>query len=90
MRTRDFAFNRQLTLLIFLLFSVVLPNPSAGRAESIMADINVTLRPVAEKIPLVTDITLSVIRSSFVRRPDWSSGRASLLAARLIFPSFSI
>ena len=55
MWTRDFAFNRQLALLTFLLFFVVLANPSAGRAQPITADINVTLRPVAEKIPLVTD-----------------------------------
>ena len=58
MWTRDFAFNKQLALLTFLLFFVVLANPSAGRAQPITADINVTLRPVAEKIPLVTDISV--------------------------------
>ena len=58
MWTRDFAFNRQLALLTFLLFFVVLANPSAGPAQPITADINVTLRPVAEKIPLVTDINV--------------------------------
>ena len=58
MGTRDFAFNRQLTLLTFLLFFVALVGSPPGQAQPITADINVTLRPVAEKIPLVTDINV--------------------------------
>src|SRR5438034_2162455 len=58
MRTRGFAFNRQLILLAFLFCLVALTGSRPGRAQSIAADINVILRPVAEKIPLVTDINV--------------------------------
>ena len=58
MWTRDFAFNRQLTLFAFLLCFVALAVPPPGKAQPITADINVVLRPVAEKIPLVTDINV--------------------------------
>jgi hypothetical protein len=49
---------RQLTLLTFLLSFVALTGPSPGRAQAITADINVKLRPVVEKIDLVTDINV--------------------------------
>lgn len=58
MRPIDFRFMRQLTLLAFVLLFVALTGPSPVRAQSITADLNVTLRPVAEKIPLVTDINV--------------------------------
>ena len=58
MRARYFAFMRQLTSLTFLLFFVALTAPSPGKAQAITADINVKLRPVVEKIDLVTDINV--------------------------------
>ena len=58
MWARYSAFTRHLTLLTFLLSFVALTGPSPARAQAITADINVILRPVAEKIPLVTDINV--------------------------------
>ncbi len=49
---------RQLTLLTFLLSFVALTGPSPGRAQAVTADLNVKLRPVVEKIDLVTDINV--------------------------------
>jgi hypothetical protein len=58
MRAGYFMFMRQLTSLAFLLFFVALAAPSPGKAQAITADINVKLRPVVEKIDLVTDINV--------------------------------
>jgi hypothetical protein len=58
MRARHFAFLRQLTLLTFLLSFVALTGPSPVKAQEITADIDVILRPVAEKIGVVTDINV--------------------------------
>ena len=50
--------TRQVTLLTLLLSFIALTGSSPARAQPISADINVMLRPVVEKIPLVTDINV--------------------------------
>jgi len=49
---------RQLSLLTILLSFVALTGLSPGKAQAVTADINVILRPVVEKIDLVTDINV--------------------------------
>ena len=58
MRTRYFAFMSELTLFTFLLSFVALTGLAPGKAQAVTGDINVKLRPVVEKIDLVTDINV--------------------------------
>src|ERR1700720_376932 len=58
MRAGYFTFMRQLTSLAFLLSFVALTGSSPVKAQAVTTDINVTLRPVVEKIDLVTDINV--------------------------------